>query len=101
MSLPSTMIGMPPSMVLHVECQTVAPAFVAQRIVSDRFHRFDINGCNTALRILHDDVEHPLPIAHCLLGHTAQINRARTVPSLRRWLRPFATLPHGPGLFSH
>ena len=49
-------------MVLRVQRQSVAPAFVAERVVRDRLHRLDIDGRDTPLRILHDDIEHALAI---------------------------------------
>ena len=42
----------------------------------DRLHRLDVDGRNTALRVLHDDVEHAFAVAHALLRHAAQIDRA-------------------------
>ena len=41
-----------------------------------RLHGLDIDGRNTALRVLHDHVEHAFAVAHALLRHAAQIDRA-------------------------
>jgi hypothetical protein len=38
--------------------------------------RLYVDGRNTALRVLHDDVEHAFAVAHALLRFAAQIDRA-------------------------
>ena len=62
--------------VLRVQGEPVAPALVPKGVVRDRLHRLDVDGRNTALRVLHDHVEHAFAVAHALLRHAAQIDGA-------------------------
>src|SRR3954463_13161181 len=41
-----------------------------------RLHRLDVNGGDTAYRILHDNIDHALAVRHALLRHAAEIDRA-------------------------
>jgi hypothetical protein len=68
-------------MILGVQCQPVASPLVTQRIVRHRLHRLYVDSRDAARHVLHDDVERAFAVAHALLRHAAQIDRAEHVPS--------------------
>src|SRR5262249_33950087 len=60
----------------RIQSKPVTSALVAQRIMRSRLHCPGVDGRDTSLRVLHNDVEHAFAVSHSLFRHATQIDRA-------------------------
>ena len=70
------------NLVPGVDSETVAAAFVDERVARNRFHRLHIDRGHAADRVLHDVVQYALAVSYTLLGVPPRSALSRTVPSL-------------------
>ncbi len=71
------------NLVLRVDREAVAAAFIDERVMGDGLHGLHVDGGDAADGVLHDDVEHALAIGHALLRHAAEVDGAEHGAVLR------------------